>query len=102
MVDIIRVPLDVVVTVVQVHQLLPQKISLPNMTLPVLDTASRLPSLAVLVLVVVFPYRLTKELYPTREPTCKLVVAVQHTLAVAAPAGHLLGLHLLPAAAMLQ
>ena len=100
MVDIIQAPQDVVVTVVQVHQFLPQKISLPNMTLLVLDTASQLASLAVLVLVVVFPYRSTKEPSPTQEPTCKLVVAVQHTLAAAAQAGHLLGLHLLPAAVM--
>ena len=73
---------------------------LPNMTLLVLDTASQLASLAVLVLVVVFPYRSTKEPSPTQDPTCKLVAAVQHIPAAAAQAGHLLGLHLLPAAVM--
>ena len=100
MVGIIQAPLDVVVTVVQVHQFLPQKTSLPNMTLLVLDTASQLASLAVLVLVVVFPYRSTKEPSPTQDPTCKLVAAVQHIPAAAAQAGRLLGFHLLPAAVM--
>ena len=98
MVGIIQDPLDVVVTVVQVHQFLPQKISLPNMTLLVLDTASQLASLAVLGLGGGFSFRATKGTPPTQGPTSKIMGAGEHNSATGGPNGQFIWIHPLPAA----
>ena len=100
--DIIQALLDVTVTVAQAHRFLLLKISLLNMIPLVLDIVLQSASQAVLVLVVVFPCRLTKAPSLTQDPTCKLAAAVQHTPVVEVQAGHLLGLHQPSAAVMSQ